>query len=154
MTEKVISIVETVNANYSARISKDESMLSLGPFRFAVDTAAYQSLRRSVEYRWPSQTRIGRRPARQFAGTGDETISLQGLIYPEFKGGLKQVDTMRELAGQGEPQILIGSTGGRGEVWGKWCIIAVEETQTVFFADGTPRKQEFSLQLGHYGEDN
>jgi len=128
-----------------------ETMLALGTFRFAMDTAAYQSLRRSVEYRWPSQARVGRRSARQFVGIGDETISLQGIIYPEFKGGLKQLDTMRDLAGQGKPQIL---TDGTGKVWGKWCISTVEETQTLFFADGTPRKQEFSLQLGHYGEDS
>jgi hypothetical protein len=128
-----------------------ETMLALGPFRFAMDTAAYQSLRRSVEYRWPSQARFGRRPARQFVGIGDETINSQGIIYPEFKGGLKQLDTMRDLAGQGKAQIL---TDGTGKVWGKWCIISVKETQTLFFADGTPRKQEFSLQLGYYGEDS
>lgn len=127
-----------------------ETMLALGPYRFAVDRAAYQSLSRSAEYRWPSQERIGRAPARQFVGRGSETVSLSGVIHPHYAGGLGQLDRMRELAGQGLPLQL---TDGRGKVWGLWCIERIEETRTVFFANGDPQKIEFSLQLAAYGED-
>jgi hypothetical protein len=128
-----------------------EVMMALGEFRFSLDTAAYQNLRRSVAYRWPKQERIGRAPARQFVGKGDETITLEGIIYPEFKGGLKQIDKMREVAGTGQPKMM---TDGTGKVWGKWCIESIDEKQGTFFANGIPRKQEFALRLGFYGEDS
>ena len=127
-----------------------EVMLALGTFRFSVDTAAYQQLRRTVEYRWPAQARAGRRDARQFTGIGAETVHLDGVIYPHYKGGLGQLAAMRTLAGQGKPQLL---TDGTGVVWGKFCIERVEETQSLFFADGTPRKQEFRISFSNYGED-
>lgn len=124
--------------------------MSLGDYRFSVATAAYQSLRRAVEYRWPAQERVGRRPARQFTGIGNDTIEIEGVIYPHYRGGLYQVEQMREMAGQGKPQIL---TDGTGRVWGKWCIERIEETGSLCHADGTPRKIEFRVSLGHYGED-
>lgn len=128
-----------------------EVMMTLGDFRFSLDTAAYKRLRRTVEYRWAAQERAGRRPARQFTGIGNETVELEGVIYPHYRGGLGQLEAMRALAGQGSPQIL---TDGTGKVWGKFCIERIEEIQTLFFGDGTPRKQEFRLSLGHYGEDS
>lgn len=127
-----------------------EIMLALGPYRFAVDAAAYQSLSRSAEYRWPAQERIGRAPARQFVGKGGETVNLSGVIHPHYAGGLGQMERMRELAGQGLPLPL---ADGRGKIWGLWCIERIEETRTALFANGDPRKIEFSLQLAAYGED-
>ncbi|WP_429885387.1 phage tail protein [Geoalkalibacter halelectricus] len=127
-----------------------ETMMALGPYRFAASSAAYQSLRRSSEYRWPVQERLGSRPARQFVGVGNESINLVGVLYPHLPGGLLQLERMREVAGQGQPLRL---TDGRGKDWGRWVIESIEETQAVFFADGTPRKIEFALQLAAYGED-
>ncbi len=128
-----------------------EILMALGPFRFSMDTAPYDRLRRSVQYRWPRQERAGRRPAAQFTGIGDETVELSGLIYPGYAGGLSQMDTLRECAGKGQPYIL---SDGRGNIWGKFAIESVDETQTLFFPDGTPRKIEFALKLLHYGEDS
>lgn len=140
-----------------------EIMMALGPFRFSVNTAAYQSLRRASQYRWPAQERIGRAPARQFVGVGGETITLEGAIYPyadeplldqlvngHVASGADQLDLLRELASEGKPLLL---TDGRGKVWGQWCVESVDETQTVFFANGSPRKIEFNLSISSYGED-
>ena len=43
-------------------------MLALGPFRFEMGHATYQSLAMSQSWRWPEQARIGREPALQFTG--------------------------------------------------------------------------------------
>ncbi len=133
-----------------------KTMMSLGDFRFSIDTAAYQKLQRTVEYRWPAQARVGRRPARQFVGIGDDSISLDGVIYPNYRGGLGQVEKMRTLAGKGEPLSMVSGPDetGSGRAMGKWCITRIAETQSVHFSDGSPRKQEFRLQLSHYGEDS
>jgi len=41
----------------------NETMMALGDYRFSVDTAAYQELKRSQAYRWQPQERLLRRPA-------------------------------------------------------------------------------------------
>lgn len=48
------------------------------PYYFNLDTAAFEELTRSTEFRWASQ----------------ERLTLKGSIYPGFKGGLKQLDTL------------------------------------------------------------
>lgn len=125
-------------------------MMALGPYVFALETAAYQRLRRSTQYRWPVIERLGRRPARQYVGHGDETIDLAGVIHPHFKGGLRQIQAMRLLARQGVPLTMIDGTGIS---FGLWCIERIEERQAVYLPGGVPKEQRFSLSLGRYGVD-
>ena len=124
--------------------------MALGDYRFSLETAPYQSLVRSTEYRWQAQDRVGRRPAQQYLGIGQDEVTLEGTIYPEFRGGLGHLDRMREEAERGAPLLMTDSTG---RVWRRWVISRVEETQPVFAVAGTPRKVEFGLQLPRYGED-
>jgi phage protein U len=63
-------------------------MLSLGSYRFSLSTAAYQTLERNAEWRWPQQDVIGRFPVRQWVGPGNRTINLTGLVLPAWKGML------------------------------------------------------------------
>jgi len=127
-----------------------ETMMALGAFRFSLDTAAYQDFKRSQTYRWQSQERLLRRPALQFIGLGEETIELNGLIYPHFRGGLTQVETMRIEANKGSPLVLVD---GLGFVWGQWVIKQISEGQAVFQPNGQPLKQTFQLSLSRYGDD-
>ena len=126
-----------------------EIMMSLGEYRFSAPTAAYQELTHSTEYRWAAQERLGRLPARQYLGPGDETITLRGVVHPHYKGGLGQIDRMRTEAGRGEPLLL---SEGTGRVLGTWVIERIEETRRVLDADGAPRRIEFNLKLTRYGE--
>lgn len=125
-------------------------MMALGNYRFGLPTAAYQQLQRTHTYRWPEQQRMGREPAMQFTGPGGETIELEGVIHPHYKGGLGQLDAMRAEAATGKPLLLVD---GRGRQWGKYCIMEIRETQTLFAAGGVPLKQQFSMRLARYGED-
>ena len=59
------------------------------PFYFNLDTAAFDELKRSSEYRWASQVRLSRRPEQQAVGMGEERITLTGAIFGGFKGGIK-----------------------------------------------------------------
>lgn len=124
-------------------------MLSLGDFVFGINTAAYEQLRRSTRWRWAAQQRLGRDPARQFLGSGDDAITLAGVIYTTFRGGLGQIQTLRERASQGVPRLMADSFG---LIHGHWIIEGLDETQTEFFANGAPRKIEFNLSLKFYGE--
>lgn len=124
-------------------------MMGLGDYRFSLSTAAYQSLVRTNEYRWASHKRLGSRPARQFLGVGDEQITLEGVIYPFYKGGFGQLEKIRQDASLGEALILID---GEGKVWGDFTIDSLQETQTFFADGGLPQKVEFSLVLSNYGD--
>ena len=122
-------------------------MMRLGSFSFGINTAAYDSLSRSAEYKWPAQERFSQHDALQYTGPGTETISLSGVILTAYRGGTGQLDILRRLASQGRPQLLVS---GLGDVLGRWVIERVEETQTTFAAAGIPRRQDFTLQLRKY----
>ncbi len=125
-------------------------MMALGTFRFGVNQANYQTFSRTASWRWEAQDRVGRRPAMQFIGPGADDITLEGVIYPHFRGGLRQVEMMRLVANQGQPLILVD---GLGWVWERWVITSVEERKSLFMADGTARKIEFTMTLSAYGSD-
>lgn len=125
-------------------------MLALGGYRFSMNTAAYEKLTRSDTWRWIFQDRVGRRPAGQFLGPAKSEVELEGTILPHYKGGLGQIPAMRAEADKGEPLIL---ADGHGNVWGKWVIERLQETQSRPIANGAPRKIDFRLTLSSYGED-
>ncbi len=120
------------------------------PFYFNLDTAAFDELRRQTEFRWASQERLSRRPAQQGVGMGEEKLSLKGAIFPTFKGGLKQLDTLRSI---GTKLLPLNLTTGYGFVLGTWCLRSLEEEQSALLAGGIPRKQTFSLEFTRYGDD-
>jgi len=120
------------------------------PYFFNLDTAAFDELRRTTEFRWASQERLSRRPAQQAVGMGDEKITLKGVIFPPLKGGLKQLDTLRALGAQLQPLTL---TTGYGDVLGTWCLKSLDEDQGALMAGGIPRKQSFNLEFVRYGDD-
>jgi phage protein U len=127
-----------------------EILMTLGGFQFAINTAAHDSLQRETAYRWEQQDRLGREPAMQFIGAGNEKISLQGRIYPHFRGGLGQLNTMRQMAGEGEPLQLID---GLGNVLGQYCITRIVEGQQAYVGPGIPRRMDFAIELERYGAD-
>ncbi len=57
------------------------------PYYFNLDTAAFDELSRSSEFRWASQERLTRRPAQQNIGMGDESLTLKGRCSPTSKAG-------------------------------------------------------------------
>jgi phage protein U len=120
------------------------------PYYFNLDTAAFDELTRSTEFRWASQERLSRRPAQQAVGIGEEKITLKGTIYPGFKGGLKQLDTLRSIGAQLKPLTL---TTGYGEAMGTWCLKNITEEQGALMHGGIPRKQGFTLEFARYGDD-
>lgn len=123
-------------------------MMALGEYRFSLNTAAYQELERTSSWRWPTVDRIGARPASQYVGPGEDSVSMRGDIYPHFRGGLGQLTKMREAAAKGVPLNMVD---GNGRVWGEYVITEVREGQSVFFSNGKPRKVTFDLTLKMYG---
>jgi phage protein U len=119
-------------------------MLSLGQFVFSIQTAAYQQLERASEWRHSANQRVGARPAAQYVGPGEDTITLEGLLLPELTGDRSNLDQLRDMAATGSACPLVD---GSGVVYGAWVLTRLNETSTLFFADGTPRRVEFTLAL-------
>lgn len=122
-------------------------MMQLGFLQFSLDKATYQRLSRSTEYRWARLPRIGSNDAMQFTGYGPETIEIEGVIYPHFRGGLKQVDKMRTQASIGIPLPLVT---GSGRVLGLWVVETISEGQEIFAKRGIPLRQEFTMRIARY----
>lgn len=120
------------------------------PYYFNLNTAAFDELRRQTSARWAAQERLTRDIAQQAVGHGEDKLSLKGVIYPAFKGGLKQLDALRSIIRKLQPVTLIT---GYGDVLGTWCLVSVDEEQGALLAGGIPRKQGFSLEFVKYGED-
>lgn len=129
--------------------TRDRVMMMLGPYMFSVATATPEKLTHSASYDWPSQDRVGARPLLQWTGIGSENISINGVIYPAYKGGLGQMAALREMAGMGKRWLLVD---GRGVVYGKYVLRQVEESGTVYDANGMPRRIDFGLTLDYAGD--
>lgn len=123
-----------------------QTMMSLGSFQFAIDTAAFQELSRDVEYRWQEQELVGTYDALQYTGA-KESITLAGTILPHWRGGRFQVQALRDLAGRAQPLMLIDGTG---RVWGQYVIRKVSESQSTFASRGVPLRQGFTIELTRY----
>ena len=112
-------------------------------FPFSIPTAVYQQLQRSTNWRHPSNSRVGDMPAYQFIGRGEDTISLEGSIVPEF-GSQMSITALRVMGDTGKAWPLISGTG---KVFGLYHIDDLQETQTIFFPEEKKKKIEFSLKM-------
>lgn len=126
-------------------------LFQIGSFQFDLPNGVPQTLERSADYRWEGQDRILREPAYQFVGSGQQEITLDGVLYPGFSGRQSTMETLRTLAAEGKPQMF---SDGLGRVWGKWCIASLREGLAVFAPGGGARQITFSIRLVRYGEDN
>ncbi len=82
--------------------------------------------------------------AQQAVGLGDDKLNLKGAIFPGFKGGLKQLDTLRSMGRNLQPLSL---TTGYGEVLGNWCLLSVDEEQSNLLAGVFPENRAFHWSL-------
>ncbi|END46264.1 phage P2 GpU family protein [Escherichia coli p0305293.13] len=57
-------------------------MLALGMFVFMRQTLPHQTMQRESDYRWPSNSRIGKREL-SVSRCGEENITLAGVLYPD-----------------------------------------------------------------------
>lgn len=124
-------------------------MLTLGLFVFQLQTIPYQSLQRNVDYRWPSNSRVGQRPALQFLGVNEEKITLSGVLMPEITGGRISLLALHLMADEGKAWPLLEGTG---TIYGMFVVNSISETHTEFFSDGSARSIEFSLTLTRVDE--
>ena len=116
----------------------------LGYFVFSLYTLAYQDLQRQLAWRHASTIRVGARPAHQYLGPDDETLTLSGVLLPEFASSRLSLELLEAMATTGRSWPLIQ---GDGLLYGEYLITGIQTTGTLHFQDGAPRKIEFQLTL-------
>jgi hypothetical protein len=120
------------------------TMMALGMFAFSMGTLPYQDLKRRTDWRHARNTRVGARDAVQFVGPGEDTISLSGCAMAELQTGRASLHELRDMAATGDRWSLVDGTG---QVFGAFVIVSIDEGQSIFFADGTPRRIDFGIDL-------
>ncbi|MDB0554543.1 phage tail protein, partial [Ralstonia solanacearum] len=94
--------------------------------------------------------RVGRRPARQFTGQDDETITLSGKLLPELTGGEWTLAALEAMANTGDAYTLIEGTG---HYYGQFVIEGLDIKRTFFFQDGAARAVDFTIKLARVDDD-
>lgn len=137
-----------------------KTMMTLGDFNFNIDDATYQSLQRTLSWRWVEQTRFGQRDSLQYTGKTTPILSFSGEVYTDntriaVRPGKMLVGTqpVKQLGLIGEtatPQILIAGTG---EILGYWVVTEFSDTADRFLMAGMPKHQSFTMTIKFYGDD-
>ena len=90
-------------------------MMVFGMFVFTLRTVPYQQLRHSQEWRHVKNDRVNQSAAWQYIGPGDDTITLDGVLYPEITGGRWSLSALETIGFAGRPWPLIE---GDGQIYG------------------------------------
>ncbi|WP_426578406.1 phage tail protein [Xenorhabdus stockiae] len=125
-------------------------MMIYGMFVFMLKTTPYQSLNRTMDWRHVKNDRVGKFAKWQYAGPGEDSITLNGMLYPEVTGGDISLEVLRTMAFSAKPWPLIEGTG---MIYGMFVIDSLTESRTEFFANGKARRIEFTLSLKRVSED-
>lgn len=129
----------------------NNALMAFGQFVFALNTAPYQQLQHEQAWRHPGAARVLSRPAHQFLGPDEETITLSGVLVPELTGGDTALKTLEDMAARGNPEPLV--EGGTGDLLGQFVIERLARTRSQFMSQGEARKIEFQLVLKRVDDD-
>ncbi len=119
-------------------------LMALGLFIFEQRTTPHQSITENKKERFSTHNNLNSRPTYQHIGTGEDTLSISGVLYPEFTGGRLSLYLLEKMMRTGGEHVLVDF---RGVFKGTYIIEGLTETRTHFFVDGQARKIEFTLAL-------
>jgi phage protein U len=121
--------------------------MALGPFMFESLTFGYDGLQRELDTRWATSQVLGRLDLLQWTGGGGDTVSIQGVQFPEEFGGQFTLEALRgaSLAGFVLPLVTLA-----GNVYGLHVVNSVSEDQSFHDHNGRPRKNVFRISLRQF----
>jgi len=125
-------------------------MMVFGMFVFMLRTTPYQQLRHLQEWRHVKNERVNQSASWQYIGAGDDTVTLEGVLYPEITGGNLSLSALETIGFAGRPWPLIE---GEGRIYGMYVLTRLERGKSEFDQYGNPRKIEFTLSLSRVDTD-
>jgi len=124
----------------------NEPQASLGGVIFGLSTSGLDTIKRTIQLKWPGIDRVQNRPKKQFTGIGEETVVLDGNFYPDVHGE-NVIPRLRALSVRGNPMILVLGTG---QNLGMWSIVEIGGVTSHIRGGGKSRKFEFTITLEYY----
>lgn len=125
-------------------VAGPRTLMSFGLFVFGLETLAPDGYQRRRTWRHAASERFLARPARQFVGPGEDNVSLFGTLIPEIAGSFGAIETLAEMAATGDPQPLVD---GRGQQWGQYVLVNLDESGSNIIAGGIARRVDFAIDL-------
>lgn len=125
-------------------------MMIFGMFVFELRTAPYQTFNHSLDWRHVKNDRVGKSAKWQYAGPGEDKITLAGTLYPEVTGGDVSLELLKTFAYVARPMPLIEGTG---TIYGMYVITNLVTERAEFFSDGKAKKIDFTLSLSRASDD-
>ncbi|WP_186155688.1 phage tail protein [Burkholderia gladioli] len=119
-------------------------LMSLDQFVFSLTSAPFHELSRRRDWKHARKSRVGARDSRQFAGEGEDTITLTGMVAPGVIGDAASIDALAAMADHGDAYVLVD---GAGHAYGAYVITGLEERQCYHTAEGIPRRIDFTLTI-------
>ena len=125
-------------------------MMIYGMFVFMLRTLPYQQLQQSQAWRHVKNERVNTSAGWQYIGPGDNTITLNGVLYPEITGGNLSLAALTSMGYAGMPWPLIS---GVGQIYGMYVMTQLDEGNSEFDQYGNPKKIEFTITLSRVDSD-
>ena len=121
-------------------------LMAWGPFQFETGAAAYEELRHRASSRWERHDIIGRRPAGQYLGPGEETVSLRGTVFPDVTGAgsAATITALLAAAQRKEVYTLLSSDG---TIIGPFRLEKAERIGSFIDPAGAPLKLTYDLDF-------
>jgi len=118
-------------------------LAALGMFVFETETAVFDKLRRERDWRHERTDRFGARAAAQFTGAGEDRVTISGSLVPELEGDFYAMETLAQMADEGEAWPLVDALGN---VIGTFTIERISEDKGNLL-DGLARRNDFTIEL-------
>ena len=125
--------------------------MCLGQFPFTTDTLTFTQIQRQRTWQYAENSVAKGRKKRQFIGSGEDTVSLPGLIYQEHGFGNRfAIDDLAAMADTGQGFVLVD---GSGYLYGVYNIDSIDETKSILMDNGVPRKVDYTLKLSRVDDE-
>jgi len=119
-------------------------LFALGLFVFDSQTMLPDRIERDRAFRHARDDRFLAPAASQFVGVGDDKVTLTGTLVPELAGSASAIETLAEMASEGEAWPLMDGTGS---ILGTYTINRLANGGSNLIDTGQARKIDFTLEL-------
>lgn len=119
-------------------------MMCYGFFVFSLKNLPYQTMKINKSWNYVANERVNRRPALQYTGPNNDTVTLSGSIYTEITNGRLSLELLERMAYLKTPLPLIEGTG---VPLGFFVLVSVERTHSELNRNGSPMKIDFTMVL-------
>ena len=96
------------------------------------------------------KARVGARAASQFAGVGEDTLTLSGVLAPGVMGRKDALEDLAAMADQGRSWPVLD---GDGFVYGAFVILDLDETKRELLENGQATLIDFTVNLQRVDDD-